>query len=139
VIPGSRGRRSSAVLVAAILAAVVGLGACSEAPSPTAGPVGTGSIVTPASGEPVASASPPASPVDGVLTGIKAQGLTQVTGFSLRLDDGQVLAFQIGVLENGDQFPPGHLAEHLATSSPIRVWFRVDAASLVVYRLEDAP
>ncbi len=44
----------------------------------------------------------------------------------------------IGTLENGDEFPPGHLAEHLAAAAPILVYFRVQDGKLVVYRLEDA-
>ena len=49
------------------------------------------------------------------------------------------MTFKIGTLENGAEFPPGHLAEHLATSSPVRVYFRAEGPDLVVYRLEDAP
>ena len=44
----------------------------------------------------------------------------------------------VGTLENGVEFPPGHLAEHLASSSPLRVFFRPEGDRLVVYRLEDA-
>ena len=62
-----------------------------------------------------------------------------MTAFTLRTNSGQQVTFRIGTLENGDLFPPGHLAEHLATSSPVRVFFRQDGADLVAYRLEDAP
>lgn len=79
------------------------------------------------------------SPVDGVLVAIDAAGLSQVKGFTLRLNDGREIVFKIGVLENGAQFPPGHLAEHMATSTPIRVSFRDEAGEHVAYRLEDAP
>ena len=44
---------------------------------------------------------------------------------------------EIGILENGAQFPPGHLAEHMANASPVRVFFRDEGGQLVVYRLED--
>jgi len=47
--------------------------------------------------------------------------------------------FAIGVLENGTGFPPGHLAEHMSTSSAVRVSFREENGSRVVYRIEDAP
>lgn len=97
------------------------------------------SIGAPATGSPGPADAVPASPVTGVLVKIEAAGLTDVTGFSLRLDDGRVIAFRIGTLENGDQFPPGHLAEHMATSLPVRVFFRANGTDLVVYRLEDAP
>jgi hypothetical protein len=90
----------------------------------------------PASGTPAVDAT---SPVDGVLTDIDSAGLTQVTGFTIRSGDGRSITFKIGTLENGAQFPPGHLAEHLATSSPVRVFFRAEGPDLVVYRLEDAP
>ena len=70
---------------------------------------------------------------DGILTDIDSEGLTRVTGFRLRTDDGQEIAFKIGTLENGAEFPPGHLAEHMATSSPVRVYLpRATAGSLVV-------
>jgi hypothetical protein len=42
-------------------------------------------------------------------------------------------------LENPTEFPPGHLAEHLASSEPIRAYFREADGKRVVYRLEDVP
>jgi hypothetical protein len=123
------------VIVIAMLAGAV-VAACANGPTVTPGPVGSSSISAPASGTPGAV---PASPIDGVLTHIDSTGLTQVTGFDMRTNDGQDYAFTIGTLENGNQFPPGHLAEHLATSSSVRVWFREDGGNLVVYRLEDTP
>ena len=114
--------RGWAVTLAAVLA--LSTAACGSAPGPSAIPT-----------------APPAdlvSPVVGVLTHIEATGLTQVTGFTLRLDDGREIGFRIGLLENGNVFPPGHLAEHLQALSPVRVFFRLDANALVVYRLEDA-
>jgi hypothetical protein len=78
-----------------------------------------------------------ASPVTGLLVKIDADGLTKVRGFRLRLADGSEADFTIGILENGAQFPPGHLAEHMSTSSPVRVFFRDDAGARVVYRIED--
>ncbi|HEY4189526.1 MAG TPA: hypothetical protein VGM28_03815 [Candidatus Limnocylindrales bacterium] len=122
-------------LVAIVMVSAAVLGGCTDQSS-TPGPVGSSSISVPANGTPAVA---PASPIDGVLTHIDSTGLTQVTGFRLRTNDGQEIAFTIGTLENGDQFPPGHLAEHLATSSPVRVWFRDDGSNLVVYRLEDTP
>lgn len=128
--------------VAAWVSVSVLVAACGSSPTPTPGPIESASIAAPASGTPAASDSPAAtltSPVDGVLTHIDATGLTQVTGFTLRLVTGRVVTFRLGVLENGDQFPPGHLAEHLATSVPVRVYFRPEGSDLVVYRIEDAP
>ncbi len=128
-----RVRLRAATLAVAALAAIA---ACSASPVTTPGPIATSSLSVPASGTPGAE---PTSPVDGILTDIDSEGLTKVTGFTLRTSDGQSITFKIGTLENGADFPPGHLAEHLATSSPVRVSFRVEGPDLVVYRLEDAP
>jgi hypothetical protein len=115
-------RRRATGLVALLLAALLA-GACGDTGSPTSPP---GSFL------------PLVSPVTGVLTHIESQGLSKVTAFTLRTADGRETRFEIGILENGDQFPPGHLAEHMANASPVRVYFRDDGAgNLVVYRLED--
>jgi hypothetical protein len=120
-------------LAAAFAVAIAGC-TPTATPRPSLGPVATASIEAPASGSPGA----PASPVVGVLLAVDARGLTDVKGFTVRTDDGRELAFEIGTLENGVDFPPGHLAEHLAGSTPVRVFFRADGDRLVVYRLEDA-
>lgn len=78
-----------------------------------------------------------ASPVDGVVTSVDAAGLTDVRGFTLS-NGGFSFAFRLGALENATEFPPAHLAEHQATSSPVRVWFRLEGGVRVAYRLEDA-
>jgi hypothetical protein len=65
--------------------------------------------------------------------------LTNVRSFTLRTQDGRDETFAIGTLENGAQFPPGHLAEHQSLGSPIRVWYRTDGNNKVAFRLEDAP
>ena len=82
-----------------------------------------------------------ASPVDGVVIAVDATGLTQVRGFTLRPTNGGPFSFSfvMGPLENAAEFSPAHLSEHLATSEPVRVWFRVENGERVVYRLEDAP
>ena len=79
------------------------------------------------------------SPVEGVPIDIEAEGFTKVTAFTLRTDDGQQLRFVMGQLENPTEFPPGHLAEHLAGSTRIVVYFRPEGSDEVAYRLEDAP
>lgn len=132
------GRRAAAsaagvgVLVVLLVAACGGSGAGSAADPGSPGRV-AGS--TPAAGSEAAATSP----ATGVLVKIDAQGLTKVTGFRLRTNDGMEIPFAIGVLENGAEFPPGHLAEHMATSSPVKVFFRDEGGTLVVYRLEDGP
>ena len=109
------------LLLAAVLAAT--LAACTQ----------TSATFGPATGEP----EPLASPVVGRLIDIDAEGLTSVRAFTLRTDNGTEIQFEIGVLENGAAFPPGHLAEHMANASPVKVFFREENGSLVVYRLED--
>ena len=74
----------------------------------------------------------------GIVSSIDSEGLTNVRGFTLRMPDGRELEFAIGTLENGAEFPPGHLAEHQAVASPIRVWYRTEGDALVAFRLEDA-
>ena len=132
-------QRRRAVPAALVLAASALLGACAggSGASPT-GPVA--SPAAPGSPGPSASAAMavPASPVTGVVIKVDSAGLDKVTGFSLRTDAGQTLALSIGILENGAQFPPGHLAEHLATAVPVRAWFTDEGGKLVVYRIEDA-
>jgi hypothetical protein len=76
--------------------------------------------------------------MEGVVVGIDSEGLTRVNGFRLRSLDGTETTFTIGILENGVEFPPGHLAEHMSTLSPVRAYFRDEGGSLVVYRIEDA-
>jgi hypothetical protein len=77
------------------------------------------------------------SPVDGIVVSVDAVSLGEVRGFTLRALSGAVVTLELGTLENPTDFPPGHLAEHQATSSPIRAYFRVENGERVVYRLED--
>jgi hypothetical protein len=74
----------------------------------------------------------------GIVTSIDSEGLTNVRSFTLRTQDGRDETFAIGTLENGAEFPPGHLAEHQALGSPIRVWYRTDGDTKIAFRLEDA-
>jgi hypothetical protein len=120
-----RGARCVAILVLAAGLAACGGGA-SPLPSPTTGPSAVATIPL------------PASPVTGVVIEVSASGLADVSGMTLRLADGRALEFRIGSLENGAEFPPGHLKEHMATSTPVRVWFRLEGTELVAYRIEDA-
>ncbi len=77
--------------------------------------------------------------VVGVVVAVDARTLTDVRTFDLRTTDGTILRFGLGELQNGVQFPPGHLAEHKLTASPVRVWYRTSGDVLLVIRLEDAP
>ena len=91
----------------------------------------------------VSRASAPARPtgptVDGVVVGVDSAGLANVSSFRLRTDDGRTLQFALASLGDAVQFPPGHLAEHLANSVRVRVWYRDDGGRLAALWLEDAP
>ena len=75
----------------------------------------------------------------GLVTAVDATGLTDVRGFTIRTDDGRIVRFLIGALENGVQFPPGHLLEHRATGAKVVVTYRSENGELVVIRIDDAP
>jgi hypothetical protein len=148
VIPGRaavRGpggaRAASASLAATLAGAVLAWSLVAACSAPPASPGPAGSPPAAASGSPAADSGAPVAlpdPVTGAVIRLDAEGLTRVTGFRLRADDGIETDFRIGILENGAQFPPGHLAEHMATSTRIRVYYRDEAGERVVFRLEDA-
>jgi len=120
------GRARALVLAAAVIAlAACGSGAAAPSPDEGSGVAGGSGALH--------------SPVDGVPIDIEAEGFTRVTAFTIRTDDGGRHRFVLGPLENATQFPPAHLAEHLAGSTRVRVFFRSEGADEVVYRLEDAP
>jgi hypothetical protein len=75
----------------------------------------------------------------GVVVDVDATSLTDVTAFTIRVPDGGEIRFRIDRLENGAEFPPGHLQEHVATSQPVVVFYRDEGGERVAYRLEDAP
>jgi hypothetical protein len=75
----------------------------------------------------------------GLEVDVDAVGITDVKAFRLRADDGRETTYRVGVLENGTEFPPGHLAEHLASGELVRVFYREESGERVAYRLEDAP
>ena len=136
---------SAPIVVLALLVVTVFVSACaspaatpSSAP-PTDEPSIEASVEPSASdpGEPSAIVVPD-SPVAGIVLMIDSQGLDEVRGFTLRSSSGETLTFVIGQLENGEEFAPGHLAEHQAAASPILVFFREANGQLVVFRIEDA-
>lgn len=83
-------------------------------------------------------APPGTTAVLGVIVGVQAEGLGDVRSFRLRMQDGAVLGFELTALENGDEFPPGHLAEHQATAELVRIWYRDEDGTLLAIRIEDA-
>ena len=74
----------------------------------------------------------------GIIVAIDASSLTDVRSFTLRTTDGQRLVFGLAELQNGTQFPPGHLAEHQATAQRVQVFYRDANGTLQALRLEDA-
>lgn len=82
--------------------------------------------------------TPEAAVVEGVIVAVDSAGLTDVRGFTLRRLGGDILEFRLGELENGEEFPPGHLAEHQATAEPVRVFYRTEGDERFAVRLEDA-
>ena len=83
-------------------------------------------------------APPGAVSAVGVIVRVESEGLDQVAGFDLRTTDQGTLTFVIGDLDNGAEFPPGHLVEHQSTAQPVRVWYRNEDGVRVAVRLEDA-
>jgi hypothetical protein len=81
---------------------------------------------------------PPKQTETGVVIAVDSVSLTDVRGFTIRTPDGRTVAFRLGQLENGAQFPPGHLNEHMATAVPVLVTYRDEDGNLVAVRLEDA-
>lgn len=75
----------------------------------------------------------------GVVVAVEAVSLTDVRGFTIRTADGRTVVFRVGRLENGAEFPPGHLAEHAATATQVLVTYRTEDGALVAFRIEDAP
>jgi len=87
---------------------------------------------------PVSTRELPASPVTGIVVAVDSAGLGQVRGFTVRGDGGYAYVLQLGALENATEFSPSHLTEHMATSQPIRAYYRLENGVPTVYRLEDA-
>jgi hypothetical protein len=80
-----------------------------------------------------------ASPVQGVVIAVDSVGLGQVRDFVIRVADGATVTLELGPLENATEFPPSHLVEHMASSEPIRAYYRLEDGNPVAYRIEDAP
>ena len=139
-----RGRLRVPGLALPILLVALGLtlvAACDIATSnqPASGsPTSSGAAPSVSFDMPSFAVPEPKSPVAGVITSIDSQGVDKVRGFTLRTRSGVDLTFVIGQLDNGVEFPPGHLAEHQASLEPVLVYFKVEDGKLVVYHLEDA-
>ena len=88
----------------------------------------------------IGSQDRPSGPtIDGVVVQVESSGLASVAGFTIRTVDGRQLRFGLAELRNGVAFPPAHLAEHVATAQPVRVWYRESAGGFEALWLEDVP
>lgn len=104
-------RRTTARLGSLLLAAALAVGAC---------------------GDPGKSAA-------GLVVAVDAPA-GEVTGFTLRTQQGETIPFVIGTLEvDGAAFAASHLVEHAVTLEPIAVGYRVRDGKNVVHRMVDAP
>lgn len=93
-----------------------------------------------ASGAVMAACGPGDASAVGVVVAIDPSATLEVSGFTLRTADGETLAFAVGPVElDSGAFPASHLREHLATSQPIAVAYRMEDGTRVAYRLVDAP
>jgi hypothetical protein len=87
----------------------------------------------------LAACADPGKAAAGIVVAIDAPG-GQVTGFTLRTQQGETIPFVIGTLEtDGAAFPATHLVVHAATLQPIAVAYRVENGVNVVHRMVDAP
>lgn len=127
-----------AVLGALALTLSLFLSGCGGAAATPSLVTGTPAPASPTGPDASASEEIPGSPIAGVVTSIDSAGLDQVRGFTLQAVNGSTFTFVIGTLDNGADFAPGHLTEHMAAAAPILVFFKVVDGTFVVYRLEDA-
>ncbi len=81
----------------------------------------------------------PGKAAAGIVVAVDAPA-GEVTGFTLRTQQGEAIAFVIGTLEvDGAAFAASHLVEHAVTLQPIAVAYRVEDGANVVHRMVDAP
>jgi hypothetical protein len=85
-----------------------------------------------------ADGPPGTTPIEGVIVGVDQDGVLSISSFELRTADGSIRTFRLDALENGAEFPPGHLVEHSVTAEPVRVWYREGPEVDQAIRLEDA-
>lgn len=80
--------------------------------------------------------------IRGVVVEVDTGSLAEVRSFTLRLGNepfGETFfEFQVGELENANDFPPAHLLEHQATAELVRVFYREEDGVRYATRIEDA-
>jgi hypothetical protein len=83
--------------------------------------------------------SPRTATAEGVVVAVQATSLADISGFTLRTAAGDLVEFGLEALENEVEFPPGHLAEHVASSAPVVVTYRDEGGRHLAIRIIDAP
>jgi hypothetical protein len=77
--------------------------------------------------------------VRGVVTAVDGPTVAQVTSFTLRTADGQVLGFEVETLSlTGGGKPAPHLREHLVSGEPVEVEFYRAGQRHIAVRYRDA-
>ena len=82
--------------------------------------------------------APASGSVTGLVTAVDQPSIAKVNSFTLRTDAGEELEFAVGTLDmtNGG-FNAGHLREHMASSTAIRVDFMATDGKMIANRLTD--
>ncbi len=83
--------------------------------------------------------APRTATATGVVVAVAARSLADVDGFTIRTADGQTIEFDLSGLQNGVEFPPGHLVEHITSGVPVIVTYRDEAGTRTAIRLADGP
>jgi hypothetical protein len=87
----------------------------------------------------VGACADPGKAAAGIVIAVDAPA-GEVTGFTMRTRQGEMIPFVIGTLEvDGSAFAAAHLVEHAVTLEPIAVGYRVRDGRNVVHRMVDAP
>ena len=76
----------------------------------------------------------------GVLLDVVSPGIQQVDRFTLRTDDGQVLAFVAAADFNAGAthvMTPGHMRQHMALADPVVVTYREENGAFIALSATD--
>lgn len=127
--------RIASALIVAVMVSGIGCQPLVAPSGPTFPPSATGSV------RPSTSPGTPTERVEsatvGVVLSVVGTSPTEVTGFTLRLADGERMTFQIGALDLQGGFDANHLREHQATGDPVRVDYITDVDRRLAIRLND--
>ena len=75
----------------------------------------------------------------GIVVAVDQRALTDISSFTLRTQEGELLTFEVGSLDlSSGGFPANHLREHMATSMAVAVAYVEEGGGLVATRLVDA-